>query len=78
MFDMDDVGAFRVHAGDGRLAEHGSAKFFIGERGQSSVTERGRLSDRDIRKIQKFIGNHYKEMYLMRSEFGGGSFYRGE
>ena len=72
------VEAFHVHASDGHLTEHGSAKFFVGERGQSSVMERGRISDRDIRKIQKFIESHYKEMYLLWSEFGGNGFYRGE
>ena len=29
------VEAFHVHASDGRLTEHGSAKFFVGERGGS-------------------------------------------
>lgn len=72
------VEAFHVHVSDGRLTEHGSAKFFVVERGQSSVMERGRLTDREVLKIQKCIGDHYKEMYLMWSGFGGGSFYRGE
>jgi hypothetical protein len=65
-----------VHASDNRLTEEGSAKFFLGDRGQTTVMERGRLSDREIRKIQKFIESHYKEMYLLWSEFGGGGFYR--
>lgn len=56
--------------------EEDSSKFFVGETGQTTVVERGKLSDRDVRRIQKFIGNHYKEMYLLWSEFGGGDFYR--
>lgn len=70
------IEAFHVHASDKRLTEEASAKFFVGEDGHSTVMERGRMTDRDIRKIQKFIANHYKEMYMLWSEFGGGDYYR--
>lgn len=72
------VVAFHVHVSDGRLTEKGSAKFFVREDGGTRVMERGELSDRDIRKIQRFIADHYQEMYLMWSAFGGGKFFRGE
>lgn len=42
----------------------------------TTVTERGRLTDLEIRKIQKFIGVHYKEMYLLWCSYDGGEFYR--
>lgn len=70
------IEAFHVHASDGRLTEEGSAKFFVGETGESTVVERGRLTERDVRKIQRFIRDHYKEMYLMWSEFGGGNYFQ--
>lgn len=70
------VEAFHVHASDGRLTERGSAKFFVSESGMTTVTERGRLTDLEIRKIQKFIGVHYKEMYLLWCSYDGGEFYR--
>lgn len=70
------VEAFHVHASDRRLTEAGSAKLFVGKDGQTTVMERGCLTDRDIRKIQAFILNHYKEMYLLWSEYGGGDYYQ--
>lgn len=69
------VEAFHVHASDKRLSEESSAKFFVGSNGQTTVETRGQLTDRDIRKIQAFILNHYKEMYILWSEYGGGDYY---
>ena len=40
------VEAMHVHASDGKLAEEGSAKFFVRADGSSRVMARGRLNDR--------------------------------
>ena len=66
-----------VHASDRKLTEAGSAKFFVKENGDSQVVIRGILSDRDLRKIQEFIKDNYKEMYLRWAEYSDQGFYRG-
>ena len=52
-----------VHASDSKLTEKGSAKFFVKSNGDTELSNRGILSDKDIREIQKFIKNNYSEMY---------------
>lgn len=52
-----------AHASDTKLTEAGSAKFFVRSDGSSFVQHRGRLTDREIRIIQRFIKDHYLEMY---------------
>lgn len=53
-----------VHASDRRLSEAGSAKFFVKSNGDIVIAERGKLTEREIRKIRVFIKDNYKEMYL--------------
>lgn len=72
------IEAFHVHASDRRLSEEGSAKLFVRDDGSTHVVDKGALTDRETRKIQRFIADHYQEMYLMWSEFGGQAFYRGQ
>ncbi len=57
--------------------EDGSAKFFVMGDGQSSIQKRGMLNDREIAKIQQFIAEHYREMYLTWAEYSEQGFYRG-
>jgi len=71
------VECMHAHASDGKLTEAGSAKFFVRENGDSIVQNKGVLNDRDVLKIQKFIKEHYKEMYLLWKQFGGEDFYKG-
>lgn len=71
------VECMHVHASDRKLTEAGSAKFFVKENGDSEVTVRGLLTDRDIRKIQIFIKDNYKEMYLKWAGYSDQGFYRG-
>ncbi len=52
-----------VHASDGKLTEKGAAKFFVKSNGDTEVTERGILNDREIKEIQQFIKNNHSEMY---------------
>ena len=71
------IEAFHVHASDSRLTEGGSAKFFVKEDGATELMEKGRLTDKEVRIIQRFIKLHYQEMYLVWSEFGGQGFFEG-
>ena len=64
-----------VHASDRRLAEEGSAKFFVKDNGDTVLQNRGILSDRDVRKIQTYIKRHYKEMYMKWAEYSEKGFY---
>lgn len=52
-----------AHASDNSLTEKGAAKFFVQSDGSTKVTDRGRLNDREINEIQKFIKNNHEEMY---------------
>ena len=58
-----------VHASDRKLTESGSAKFFVKENGDTVLQKRGILTDREIVKIQDFIKDNYKEMYIRWSEY---------
>ncbi len=72
------VECMHVHASDGQLSESGSAKFFVKENGESILQKRGRLTDKDIRKIQMFIQENYQDMYLLWSSYSDEGFYRGD
>ena len=58
------IEAMHVHASDRRLTEAGTAKFFVKGNGDTTIEKKGNLTDRDLRKIQAFIKENYKEMYL--------------
>jgi hypothetical protein len=46
--------------------------------GDTVVQRPGIVSDRDMRKIQAFIKERYREMYLFWRNYGGQDYYRGE
>lgn len=69
------VEAMHAHASDRKLTRHGSAKFFVKNNGDTVVTDKGELSDRDIVKIQGFIKDHYKDMFLKWSAKSENGFY---
>lgn len=69
------VEAMHVHASDRRLTETGSAKFFIKSNGDTVVTEKGLLKDKEVRIIREFIKANYKEMYLSWSKMSTQGFY---
>ena len=71
------IECMHVHTSDRKLTEAGSAKFFVKENGDTLVVIRGILTDRDLRKIQEFIKDNYKEMYLRWAEYSDQGFYRG-
>ena len=58
-----------------QLTESGSAKFFVKENGDTVLQKRGILTDREIVKIQDFIKDNYKEMYIRWSEYSPNGFY---
>ena len=64
-----------AHASDTKLTEAGSAKFFVKGNGDTILQHRGILTDTEIRKIQKFIKEHYQEMYLKLSEYSQNGYY---
>ena len=72
------VECMHVHASDEELTETGSAKLFVKANGESVVQKRGRLNDRELRMIQRFISERYREMYQKWAEYSREGFYRGE
>lgn len=70
------VECFHAHASDGRLTETSSAKFFIRNDGSSVIQRKGALKNKEIRFIQRYIKEHYLEMYDLWKENGGEGFYR--
>ena len=58
------IECMHVHASNRRLTEAGSAKLFVRSNGDTVLQNRGILSDRELRCIQQFIKENYREMYL--------------
>lgn len=69
------VECMHVHASDRRMTETGSAKFFVKENGDSVLQNRGMLDDREVKKIQIFIKEHYLEMYEKWARYSQEGFY---
>ena len=69
------VECMHVHASDSRLTEGGSAKFFVRSNGDSVLQNRGTLTDRELRIIQRFIKENYREMYLTWSSLSEKGFF---
>lgn len=72
------IECMHVHASDKHLRKQGSAKFFVKENGDTFVQKQGILSDREVRKIQDFIKEHYKEMYNLWKHWSDNGYYRGD
>ena len=71
------IECMHVHASDSRLTEAGSAKLFVKSDGDTVVQNRGALTERELRGIQAFVKENYKEMYLKWSAISEEGFYRG-
>lgn len=69
------IECMHVHASDRKLAEAGSAKFFVKSNGDTVVQNRGVLTDRELAKIQSFIKDNYKDMYLKWSSISENGYY---
>ena len=72
------IECMHVHASDKFLTEKGSAKFFVKENGDSILQNRGILNDREIAKMQSFIKDNYKDMYIKWSEYSKNGFFENE
>lgn len=57
------------------LTETGSAKFFVKENGDTVLQNKGILNNREISKIQAFIKDNYKDMYLKWAKYSENGFY---
>ena len=71
------IECMHVHASDKKLTEGSSAKLFVKSNGDTVVQNRGVLTERELRGIQAFIKENYKEMYLKWSSLSEEGFYRG-
>ena len=72
------IECMHVHASDRRLTEAGSAKLFVRSNGDTVLQSRGILSDRELRCIQQFIKENYREMYLKWSRLSDEGFYQND
>lgn len=70
------IECMHVQASDRRLTESGSAKFFVKANGDTILQNKGILTEREIHKIQTFIKENYKDMYLKWSEYSENGFYQ--
>lgn len=69
------IECMHVHASDRRLTDEASAKLFVKQNGDTVVQNAGILTERELRKIQKFIKLNYQEMYLKWSAYSQQGFY---
>ena len=69
------IECMHVHASDRKLIEAGSAKFFVKENGDTVLQNNGILNNREILKIQDFIKDNYKDMYLKWAKYSENGFY---
>lgn len=69
------IECMHVHASDRKLTEDGSAKFFVKSNGDTVLQKRGLLTNKEIAKIQSFIKDNYKEMYMKWSEYSANEYY---
>ncbi len=69
------IECMHVHASDRKLTESGSAKFFVKSNGDTVIQNRGVLTDRELSKIQSFIKDNYKEMYLKWASMSENGFF---
>lgn len=69
------IECMHVHASDRKLTEAGSAKFVVKENGDTVLQNNGILNNREILKIQDFIKDNYKDMYLKWAKYSENGFY---
>lgn len=67
-----------AHASDEALTEVGSTKFSVRGDGSSRIVHRGKLTEHEASRIQKFIAENYETMYLVWRTMSQNGFYLGE
>lgn len=65
------IEAMHAHASDKRLTETGSAKFWVRQDGSTLLAKQGRLTDRQVRKIQEYIKINFISMCEKWADFKG-------
>ena len=68
------VECMHAHASDRRLTERGSAKLFVKGDGDTEVVQRGRLTDRELATIRRFIKENYLDMYETWARYSDNGF----
>ncbi len=68
------VECMHAHASDRRLTERGSAKIFVKGNGDTEVVQRGRLTDRELATIRRFIKENYLDMYETWARYSDNGF----
>ena len=69
------IEAMHVHASDRKLTEMGSAKLFVKKNGETTIENKGQLTDRELRIIREFMKDNYKEMYMKWAQKSDNGFY---
>ncbi len=69
------IECMHVHASDRKLTEAGSAKLFVKNDGETVLQDKGRVNDRELRQIQAFVKENYREMYLKWSTLSDEGFF---
>ena len=70
------IEAMHVHASDQILSEHGSAKLFVYDDGDTKVQEWGTVNETDMGKIRRYIKKNHKEMYAKWSRMSENGYYK--
>lgn len=69
------VECMHAHASDRHLTEAGSAKLFIKPDGETIVKRQGTVSDKDMRKIRRYIKINHVTMFEMWSKYSEHGYY---
>ena len=50
-------------------------KYFVKSDGDTTIQKQGKLNEREVREIRKFIKKNYKEMYLKWQQLSNTGYY---
>lgn len=69
------IEAMHVHASDSKLSEEGSAKLFVYSNGDTKVIRNGKVNERDMLDIRRYIKNNYEIMYKKWRKYSDNGYY---
>jgi len=69
------IECMHAHASDSHMSEAGSAKLFIKDNGDTVIQHAGRVNDKDMTVIRKYIKVHYMDMYETWSDYSSNGFF---